>query len=85
MANDPAVRSRRLQTLLTVQGTFQPLPVDEETAHAFASIVAEARRIGRRPRVMDVWIAATAIVHDLPVYSQDRDFEAIPQIEVVLV
>lgn len=85
MADDPIVRAQRLQTLLAVQRAFQPLPIDEEVARAFASMVAEARRLGRRPGIMDTWIAATAVVHGLPVYSQDADFESIPGVEVVLV
>lgn len=85
MADDPVVRARRLQTLSAVQGAFQPLPIDEDVARTFAAIVAEARRLGRRPKVMDTWIAATAVAHGLPVYSQDADFGSIPQVEVVLV
>jgi predicted nucleic acid-binding protein len=34
---------------------------------------------------MDTWIVATAVVHRLPVYTQDEDFEAIPQVKVVLI
>jgi predicted nucleic acid-binding protein len=85
VADDPGVRARRLQALSAVQGAFQPLPIDEGIARTFAAIVAEARRLGRRPKVMDTWIAATAVVHGLPVYSQDEHFKSIPQVEVVLV
>jgi predicted nucleic acid-binding protein len=34
---------------------------------------------------MDAWIAATAIAHDLPVYTQDDDFEVIPRVRTVRV
>ena len=34
---------------------------------------------------MDTWIAATAIAHNLPVYTQDDDFLAIPRVHVVRV
>lgn len=44
--------------------------------------MAEARRLGNRPKIMDTWIAATAVAHDLPVYTQDEDFEAIPKVRV---
>ena len=50
-----------------------------------AELVAEARRTGRRPTIMDAWIAATAVAHDLPVYTQDEDFLAIPRVRVVRV
>src|SRR5689334_7820791 len=74
MADDPRIRTQRLSTLSGVQSAFDPLVIDAEVAHAFAGIVAEARRTGRRPKIMDVWIAATAVAHGLPVYSQDEDF-----------
>jgi predicted nucleic acid-binding protein len=83
MADDPDVRARRLRTLSSVESAFEPLPIDAAVAGAFAELVAQARRQGRRPKIMDVWIAATAVAHDLPVYTQDDDFEAIPQVVVV--
>jgi predicted nucleic acid-binding protein len=67
MADRPAVRARRLRTLTSVQNIFEPLPIDSEVARAFAELVAEARRHGRRPKIMDTWIAATAVAHGLPV------------------
>ncbi len=85
MADRPDVRRRRLRTLTSVQRLFEPLPIDADVARAFAEIVAEARREGRRPKIMDTWIAATALTHDLPVYTQDDDFTAISAIRVVRV
>jgi len=85
MADRAAVRARRLRTLTSVQRLFEPLPADSEVARAFAEIVAQARREGRRPKIMDSWIAATAVAHDLPVYTQDDDFLTIPGVRVVRV
>ena len=82
MADRPPVRARRLRTLTSAQNLFAPLPVDSEVAGAFAELVAEARRTGKRPKIMDTWIAATALAHDLPIYTQDDDFLAIPQVRV---
>jgi predicted nucleic acid-binding protein len=31
---------------------------------------------------MDTWIAATAVAHDIPVYTQDEDFAEIPKVRV---
>jgi predicted nucleic acid-binding protein len=31
----------------------------------------------------NIWIAATAVAHGLPVYTQDEDFLAIPRVFVV--
>ena len=85
MAEDPDVRARRLRTLSAVETAFEPLPIDVDVARVFAEVVAEARRQGRRPKIMDAWIAATAIAHDLPVYTQDDDFEVIPRVRTVRV
>jgi predicted nucleic acid-binding protein len=85
MADDPDVRAQRLRTLSAVETAFEPLPIDVDVARVFAEVVAGARRQGRRPKIMDTWIAATAIAHDLPVYTQDDDFEVIPRVRTVRV
>ncbi len=77
MAASESVRAGRMRTLRAVQTTYVALPVDEEVASAFAALVASARRAGRRPKVQDAWIAATAGAHDVAVYTQDDDFDAL--------
>jgi predicted nucleic acid-binding protein len=84
MADSEAIRAGRLRTLSAVQTTYVALPIDEPVASAFAELVAAARRAGRRPKVQDAWIAATARAHAVPVYSQDDDFAAF-DVDVVLV
>ena len=85
IADDPAIRAQRLRTLASVEALFEPFPIDVDVARVFAEIVAEARRQGRRPKIMDTWIAATAVAHDLAVYTQDEDFGQIPRVRVVRV
>jgi predicted nucleic acid-binding protein len=75
MADCEDVRARRLRTLQAAQGTYAALDVDEAVAASFAELGATARRAGRRPKVQDTWIAATAHAHRVAVYSQDADFE----------
>jgi predicted nucleic acid-binding protein len=82
MAQGAAMRARRLRTLMAVQNAFEPLPIDSEVARTFAELVAEAQRDGKRPKIMDTWIAATAITHNLLIYTQDEDFSAIPKVHV---
>lgn len=84
MATSEPVRARRLRTLRAVQSTYVALAVDEDVASAFAELVAGARRRGRRTKVRDAWIAATARAHSVPVYAQDADFDGLG-IEVVRV
>jgi predicted nucleic acid-binding protein len=85
LSDDAETRARRLQTLTAVLSRFTPLPIDAAVADRFAEIVATARRQGRRPKVMDTWIAATAVAHDMPVYTQDDEFALIPRVRVVQV
>jgi len=75
LAAGQAVRARRLRTLRSTQTTYVALPVDQAAASAFAELVAGARRAGRRPKVQDTWIAATARALDVAVYTQDGDFD----------
>jgi predicted nucleic acid-binding protein len=85
LAEEPRVRAQRLRTLSAVERTFDALPIDQEIARSFAVIVADARRRGRRPKIMDAWIAATAVTHGLPVYTQDADFDDLADVQVIRV
>ena len=84
LASTEPVRGQRLRTLQAAQATYVALPVDSSVASAFAELVATARRAGRRPKVQDTWIAATARAHAVAVYTQDSDFDELP-IDVVRV
>ena len=85
MADSEDVRARRLATLRAVNETYVALPVDPRVAGAFAALVATARRAGRKVKVQDAWIAATALAHEAALLTQDSDFGALPGIEVVRV
>ncbi len=76
---DVAVRAQRLATLDLVSD-IEVLVIDENVARSWALLRAELARSRRRVNVNDVWIAATAIAHDLPVVSQDADFDAIAEL-----
>jgi hypothetical protein len=82
MATDEAIRAKRLRTLGAARATYAALPVDERVASAFAELIAATRTAGRRPKVQDAWIAATARAHSVPVYTQDRDFDELPGVDV---
>lgn len=85
VADEPRIRARRMRSLSEVERTFDPLPVDKAVARDFAMIVADARQRGRKPKIMDAWIAATAVAHDLPVYTQDADFDDLAEVKVIRV
>lgn len=81
-AGDGRTRAQRLATLTRAERDFEALAIDSEVARVFASILDEAAAKGRRPKVMDVWIAATAVHHRLVLFSQDADFDGLPQVTV---
>jgi predicted nucleic acid-binding protein len=84
IAND-AERAMRVATLSAVESTWDPLPIDAEVARQFARIVAALRTSRRRVPILDALVAATAAVEHMPVVTQDRDYDAIPGIEVIRV
>lgn len=49
-------------------------------AERLADLLARARDERRRAGAMDAIIAATALVHDLVVWTQDDDFEVIAEL-----
>lgn len=81
---DDGQRPGRLATLAYVERRFAVLDLDVRIAPHYGRIVAAARREGRKPGTADALIAATAAAHSLPVVTRDRDFAALPGVEVVL-
>jgi predicted nucleic acid-binding protein len=72
-AHDVDTRARRLATLEAV-ADVELLGVDEAVAAAWARLRVHLAEAGRRLNVNDLWIAATALAHHLPVVTQDDDF-----------
>jgi predicted nucleic acid-binding protein len=63
------------QATLAAATRFIALPYDELVAERLADILATAREERRKAGAMDAIIAATALVHDLDVWTQDDDFD----------
>jgi hypothetical protein len=83
-ATDAATADRRLETLTRVLA-FEALPIDLKVASCWARLRVELREAGRRMPLNDSWIAATAIAWQVPVISQDDDFEDVPGLELIRV
>jgi predicted nucleic acid-binding protein len=81
-ARDPAVAARRLSTYQIAQ-RFEPLVIDEAVSEAWALLVSQLRAAGREAPLNDTWIAATAIAHNVPVVSQDADYDHMPNVDVI--
>ena len=58
---------------------FIALPY-EAVAERLADLLAAARAAQRRAGAMDAIIAATALAHDLAVWTQDDDFEVLAEL-----
>ena len=75
-SDDPAERARRQDRLQRAEVVFDPLPFDAEAARAYGRVyaaVAAAGRKARGPRAIDLLIAATALAHELPLYTRNAD------------
>jgi predicted nucleic acid-binding protein len=84
-AADPQTRARRLRTLGRVRADYRLLPIDDQTGSCFAQLADEQLRSGRKPRLHDTWIAATALRHGVAVVTQDADFSLFASVEVIRV
>jgi predicted nucleic acid-binding protein len=85
VAQDQDTRAQRLGTLTRVREETAGLPADHRVASAYARLAAAELSAGRKPRVHDTWIAATALVHGVEVWTQDDDFGSFRAVEVVRV
>ncbi len=83
-APDTPTRARRMTTLDALSD-IEVLPVDTDVARVWAQLRVALAEAGRRINVNDLWIAATAARHDLPVVSQDDDFQALEGISGIVV
>ena len=86
---DSAERARRQDRLQRAEATFEPLPFDGEVARAYgrvyAAVAASGRKArGRRP--IDLFIAATAVAANLPLYTRNPDdFNGLSQVLDIVV
>ena len=83
-APDLPTRARRLATLEYVRA-LDPLPIDAAVAEAWALLRVALRDVNRRMKANDAWIAATALALDIPIVTQDHDFDDAPGLHVVRV
>jgi predicted nucleic acid-binding protein len=77
-ASEP-LRELREATLARAR-RFIALPYDEPVAERLADLLAAARANRRSAGAMDAIIAATAIAHDLAVWTQDDDFDVLGEL-----
>jgi len=83
-ARSTSIRDQRLTTL-TEALQFDPIPIDENVAAAWARLRVLLRDEQLKMPINDSWIAATAMSLDVPVITQDKDFPDLPGLDIVLV
>ena len=88
LARDEHQRAARQARLQQAEADFNPLPFDASAARAFGRVAASLRRSGRKAavRAYDAMIAATALAHDLPLYTCNlEDFAGVEGLSVIAV
>jgi len=63
-----------------LQAVSDVLPIDAETVGPYAKICDQLKRAGKPIPTNDIWIAALALQHGLPIVSRDRHFDVVPGI-----
>jgi predicted nucleic acid-binding protein len=69
-------RARRQERLQQIEATLESLPFDELAARAYGRVFAAVTAIGRKARgrrTADLFIAATALSNNLPLYTSNPD------------
>jgi len=85
-AADATVRMRRLSYVERVIERLEPLPISMHVARAHAEIWARLEADGALIGAHDLWIAATALAHGMPVVTLNaRHFERVPGLQVLAV
>lgn len=80
VASDDDERALRTQRLGAIESAVDPLPITVETAREWGRLAAAVSTRGGRPRkrTMDLAIAATANVHQVPLLTENiGDFQII--------
>ncbi|MDQ6784361.1 MAG: type II toxin-antitoxin system VapC family toxin [Actinomycetota bacterium] len=88
VTDDEGERAARQAHLQQAEADFDALPFDAAAARAFGRVAAALRRSGRKSaaRSYDAMIAATAIAHELAVYTcNPKDFENIDDVTVIAI
>lgn len=81
LAPDSSIRARRLRRLIAVLAEAPALPVERMVAARYGELRAAT---GRSP-TNDLWIAATALAHDLMLITADERQAGFPLVRTTMV
>ena len=71
LARDRTTKQRRQARLDAVRSAFAPIPVDEEVAERYGTVLAIARNEGRTVKATDLLIIATAMAMSRSLHTFD--------------
>jgi len=85
---DELARARRQSHLQFIETNLEALPFDPKCARAYGVVYAAVKAKGRKPRgarTVDLMIGATALAHELPLYTLNaKDLRGLEElIEIV--
>jgi predicted nucleic acid-binding protein len=75
--------AQRLSTLEAARQIAKPLVIDGAVGDELARLRVALKAIGGAMKVMDAWIAATAMAHGVAVCTQDADFDAVAEADLI--
>jgi tRNA(fMet)-specific endonuclease VapC len=76
-------KQHHLQQIKTLLQLVQVLNTSEQTAEIYGSIKTHLKRQGKPIPENDIWIAALAREHNLPVVTRDNHFKHIPDLKII--
>ena len=72
MGGPEELGARRRGQLETFLGKFIVMHSDDNLCTKWAEVTSDARRTGRPIDMADAWIAATALLHQVPLVTHNR-------------
>ena len=83
-ADSATRRDRRAAMCERIVSSIDVLDLDAPTARAVARLWADLERVGSVLSAFDLVIAGTALAHGLVLATFDRDFEVVPELELIV-
>ncbi|MEM8641430.1 MAG: type II toxin-antitoxin system VapC family toxin [Cyanobacteria bacterium P01_G01_bin.54] len=75
---------RRINQMEDYLSDYLVIPVDQQLCRTWANIRLERQKVGQTISSQDAWVAATAIRHDLPLVTHNRqDFQGITGLQLL--
>ena len=75
-----ARQNERILTRFVNSPRVRVLYPDEQTTHHYARLFQQLRQKATPIPTNDIWLAALALQHDLPLFARDAHFDHIPQL-----